>query len=603
MRASSNHAPSASPLHAVPDDPSREAQLVVVEGPCAGLRCALDGPELLIGRSQYANLRISESSLSQTHAKIVAEREGSRVVHKLVDLGSTNGTFVEGKRIRERRLSPGDRIAVGRVQLIYDCGLLVVPDNPQALQRIAPAPPGLRSPVSVVEVGPRPLAQDDPWTMVIAALRFGRRYALLLGLGTVLGTGLGVGSYWVAQPNVTANFQLSLVGTPQDNPVETQRRDNLQFFRTPGENFTRPALIADALRELGDDDVTASDIRDVKDRLSLAKQGQYVWAGSFTAPNGIEALDYLDVHVRRFLEREIDTPLKGLVNEVETLTAEVDDAKQSMTGLELSKADWSREAKGVIPDQAAALQQLVFDLRLDLSKANAAVSVAIANRKLAKKLLSSEDPQRQTFHEQAQPYAERIAELNAEVAEAKAANKGPMHPDVLTRQAEIARLQGLFRDTRERGSTRITKSKNPAYAVLRSRYEVAKTDVANAQTERARLQRDLTQAELSVEQLPAREAEYAELMRDLEVMRERHNSAALKLQTSEVRLQLERSQADARYDMLAPPNVEPTSRTRTLLVRGGFGAMVGMIFMLCIAVLAEMRRAIAARVGPGGLWG
>ncbi|MBL4684048.1 MAG: FHA domain-containing protein [Nannocystaceae bacterium] len=602
MRASSNHAPSASPLHAVPDDPSREAQLVVVEGPCAGLRCALDGPELLIGRSQYANLRISESSLSQTHAKIVAEREGSRIVHKLVDLGSTNGTFVEGKRIRERRLSPGDRIAVGRVQLVYDCGLLVVPDNPQALQRIAPAAPGLRSP-AVVEVGPRAMAPDDPWAMVIAALRFGRRYALLLGLGTVLGTGLGVGSYWVSQPNVTANFRLSLVGAPQDNPVETQRRNNLQFFRTPGENFTRPALIADALRELGDDDVSASEIRDVKGRLSLSKRGQYVWAGSFTAPNGVQALDYLDVHVRQFLEREIDAPLKGLVNEVETLTAEVDDAKQSMTALELSKAEWSREAKGVIPDQAAALQQLVFDLRVDLSKANAAVTVAIADRKLAKKLLSSEDPQRQTFHEQARPYAQRIAELKAEVAEAKAANKGPMHPDVLTRQAEIARLQGLYKNTRERGSTRITKSKNPAYAVLRSRYEVAKTDVANAQTERARLQRDLTQAELSVEQLPAREAEYAELMRDLEVMRERHNGAALKLQTSEVRLQLERSQADARYDMLAPPNVEPTSKARVLLLRGGLGAMVGIILMLCIAMLAEMRRAIAARVGPGGLWG
>ncbi|MEM6994499.1 MAG: FHA domain-containing protein [Myxococcota bacterium] len=583
-----------SPLHAVPDDPSRDAQLVVIDGPSAGFRCALRGPEFIIGRSQYAHLQISEASLSQNHAKVVAEIEGGSIVHRLVDLGSTNGTFVDGRRIAERRLMPGDRIAVGRVELVYDCGLRSVP----ALPTRAPA---LRPPLPVVDVGPPVLAEDDPWRAVIGALRFARRYALLFGLGLVLGAGLGVGSYWVSRPMVTANFQLSLVGTPQDNPVETQRRDNLQFFRTPRDNFLRTALIAESLEALGDEEVTEAKIRGVKDRLSLEKRGQYVWAGSYQAPTEEEALQYLDVHVQRFLDREIDMTLKGLVGEVATLRAEVAAAEEQMTALELSKADWSREADGVIPEQAANLQQQVFDLRVQLSEANAAVKVALAERKLAQRLLKSEDPELASKHEEARPYADRIAELNRELAEHLGAGKGPMHPDVLTRQAEVARLEGLLKQTRERGTTRIKKSKNPAYAALRAKLEIAKTNVTNAQTERNRLARDLAEAEVAVKELPAREAEYAQLMRELVIVGERHNSAALNLQTSEVRLQLERSQASARYDMLAPPNLAPVSRTKTLVMRGGLGAFAGLAFMVCIALLSAMRRAIVARVGPGGL--
>ena len=64
---------------------------------------------VLIGRSNAAELRLDDVDTSRRHAEIVCR--GGRFV--LQDLGSTNGTFVNGERIEQRELRPGDRIEVG----------------------------------------------------------------------------------------------------------------------------------------------------------------------------------------------------------------------------------------------------------------------------------------------------------------------------------------------------------------------------------------------------------------------------------------------------------------------------------------------------------
>jgi hypothetical protein len=68
-----------------------------------------EGRELLIGRLREAGLVLPEELTSRRHARIVWEA-ATPVVE---DLGSTNGTFVNGERVRRRRLVPGDRILVG----------------------------------------------------------------------------------------------------------------------------------------------------------------------------------------------------------------------------------------------------------------------------------------------------------------------------------------------------------------------------------------------------------------------------------------------------------------------------------------------------------
>ncbi len=71
---------------------------------------------LLIGRASDAGLRLDDTGVSRRHAEV--RREGDDVV--FVDLGSTNGSAVNGRGVERARLTPGDRIELGRSVLVFE---------------------------------------------------------------------------------------------------------------------------------------------------------------------------------------------------------------------------------------------------------------------------------------------------------------------------------------------------------------------------------------------------------------------------------------------------------------------------------------------------
>jgi pSer/pThr/pTyr-binding forkhead associated (FHA) protein len=72
-------------------------------------------PETLIGRSASSHLRVADDSISREHAVVLLE--GERYV--LEDLQSTNGTRVNGKRIRSAPLENGDEIQIGQTRIHF----------------------------------------------------------------------------------------------------------------------------------------------------------------------------------------------------------------------------------------------------------------------------------------------------------------------------------------------------------------------------------------------------------------------------------------------------------------------------------------------------
>lgn len=68
-----------------------------------------------IGRATGADFIIDASLVSRVHCRVTVSADGDL---ELKDLDSTNGTFVNGSRVSIARLIPGDRIQVGRVELI-----------------------------------------------------------------------------------------------------------------------------------------------------------------------------------------------------------------------------------------------------------------------------------------------------------------------------------------------------------------------------------------------------------------------------------------------------------------------------------------------------
>lgn len=83
------------------------------------------GSSLSIGRGSGSALLLQGDKVSGNHAHI--EREGSDLI--LADLGSTNGTYLNGKRIKRKTLKPGDKIGVGKHTLTV------------AISRTVPRPP------------------------------------------------------------------------------------------------------------------------------------------------------------------------------------------------------------------------------------------------------------------------------------------------------------------------------------------------------------------------------------------------------------------------------------------------------------------------------
>jgi diguanylate cyclase (GGDEF)-like protein len=77
----------------------------------AGRVFSLDHGETIVGRDPGADLWVSDPAVSRKHIRLVHDPVGGVVLH---DLGSRNGTFVEGQRVeRRRQLEPGARVQLG----------------------------------------------------------------------------------------------------------------------------------------------------------------------------------------------------------------------------------------------------------------------------------------------------------------------------------------------------------------------------------------------------------------------------------------------------------------------------------------------------------
>ena len=98
-------------VSAVSSVPTGEACLVWIYPADAdiGRRIELSGSELIIGRGSDVDITIERDSVSRRHAKIV--RAGSQ--YAVIDLGSTNGTYVNDEPISERTLRDGDLVKIG----------------------------------------------------------------------------------------------------------------------------------------------------------------------------------------------------------------------------------------------------------------------------------------------------------------------------------------------------------------------------------------------------------------------------------------------------------------------------------------------------------
>jgi predicted component of type VI protein secretion system len=138
-------------------------QFIVRTGPNAGKTFMLDGTEITIGRDTSNNIPLNDAEVSRKHARLVWKTSG----YVLEDLGSTNGTFVNGNRISGSiPLKSGDAVSFGEnISLTYEAAMDVnatmvssgkAAKTAAPVQQPAPAPAPAPAYSGQVPAGPAP---------------------------------------------------------------------------------------------------------------------------------------------------------------------------------------------------------------------------------------------------------------------------------------------------------------------------------------------------------------------------------------------------------------------------------------------------------------
>ncbi|MGN6514024.1 MAG: FHA domain-containing protein, partial [Lysobacteraceae bacterium] len=109
-----------------------------VSGEGFGRSYPLVGPTV-VGRAAECALHLDESGLSRHHARLVPTNDGLQIE----DLGSTNGTFLNGKRVQRALARPGDEVGFDTLRFH-----LTAPGQPEATAHVAAGPAKSRRAIS-----------------------------------------------------------------------------------------------------------------------------------------------------------------------------------------------------------------------------------------------------------------------------------------------------------------------------------------------------------------------------------------------------------------------------------------------------------------------
>jgi hypothetical protein len=216
-----------------------DASLVIQEGAGAGSHHPVDG-ELILGREQStANLVIPDPGVSRRHARVLPHNGGVIVE----DLGSSNGTYVNGERISGPvELGTGDEVQLGDTVLGIQSGgtaatAVMPPGTPVTEHHPGPASPSQPAPSR--RPAPRRLAPSPHEPTNLPALA-----ALFLGPLSILLIFLSTGGFFIALPCGIAAIVLGTIGTRSADRRQLGHRGLARLGRLTGWIGTLLSILA-----------------------------------------------------------------------------------------------------------------------------------------------------------------------------------------------------------------------------------------------------------------------------------------------------------------------------------------------------------------------
>jgi pSer/pThr/pTyr-binding forkhead associated (FHA) protein len=583
--------------------------LLVVAGESAGKLFPLNKPELVIGRSPNADIRINEKAVSHNHARLSMDNG----VCTLRDIESTNGTFVNNELIAGPvRLRGGDAVGVGSTTFTYLAGTETTSDQTIQLRNPSQPPPGnfidavrvqpSMPPAYAPQVQAMPVQRhaDDDSISLTDVLRkvhaywvYTKRYGWLVLTCTCFGIGAGILQTRMRPPPGSAWFEMTLMSQGSANPM-ARDAEGAQFFVSAESAFRSLPLIKRTMQELGVPNLSDTGASFIQRELSFERQGyqSQLWRGEYKDTTATRAAEFLKKHLDIYLETEIDKTLKVIRTSTEFLENQLLEARKDLKAAEGKLLQFRDEHPEAIPKDAVLPNPLKQTIAEATSVAGqlTAINQEIAN---VKEQLSRGTALARGQLEKSKVFEQQVLAVRGKIAEARARGFTDQHPEMQRLRSEEQNLLRLADQTARQEASEAERRVDAETIGLREK-------LANLTAQQQRLQTQLGQAnkkvaDARIESLPELQSRYHDLSRDYEAKKKKHETLSLDLEAKRMQLEMERASSRAHYDIITPPTAEEPSMTGTMIKRAGMGGAVGLVLAVFAAAVLELRQRIMAR--------
>ena len=613
-----------------------DAHLWVCSGKNVGRRYQIGDVPQVLGRAGTCDIVVEDERASQRHARV--QFAGGR--HVIEDLGSTNGTFVNSQRVQQASLKNGDLLQVGETVYEYltdEAALNAtargsgqdqdpVPDSlrsgaQQMLRRARggpqydPAgrelvPRGSHAPAYPSDGYPPQYPgvydeeeeeeEEEGFDLVATLIRIRKIVGAYLPYwplaASLLFIGVAVGALYHKYTPIphTAAFQIVLrkTGTRDTLIPGTEGEDNVEFFGSQvGTRFLSAPVIEHAIKrvtgEVPNSKLVAITSKSLYfERIGLFRSNMY--AGAFTAMKADYAVKYLNTHLRVFLDREVEMALSQVKADVGFFQSEVEKTAKTLEEAENALSDYKSSHPEALPTQIEAQYKALFNLQQKRAELERKMVALEASLREDQRQLGAADKYTKSGFQRVNHFAPLIAATEAKIAAARAQGKGDKHPDIIKLKKELAEFQQLEIDEGSRvGGAQIAT--NPLYQSLQQRIQSNKTLFRSMEQERIQVDRDLKRQKRKIETLPRTEAEYKELVRNHQATQTQYSALLNRLRNKELLLDRERARADAQYQIVVPPRLNPVDPAEGRVVRLAIGGVLGLVFAFLISTILAFR--------------
>ncbi len=593
-----------------------EACLAVMTGASAGRTLALTALETIIGRGSGAHIRVNEPSVSTQHAKL--RRDGTR--HVLIDLGSTNGTWLNGRRIDPNlpiHLSPGDNIQVAQTVLAYLPSKDRSPEEQtQFLSRAmvvnqsssivgyggSRASPGTELLAQLLQATqpppepPRPTLEEQ-LEKLRAALLMVRRNWLTLVVGAALGALVGDASVFVSPPLSDATFTMRI--TPPANKDQVQMDpENNQFFSAAEQDFVSPALMRSTLVGLGTKFPSDTDITQTLKAIKLEPTAYMTYTATYRHRDPAYAVRFLQKHAGNYIEASVRNSIHVVQAEVEFLTTRLKEREAELTKTEAELTEFKKKHLEGLPEFSSghvSSREALMQRRVEVA---AQVSKSRLEFGEAQKRLATESPALSKKVGSAAPFEQALSEVERKLAEDRAKGFGDQHPEVVALKKQQADLKRMAEQARTSTASSLEQSANPTLIDLQRRVGSADVGARGAAAELGEINAAIARLDSILKASPEVEQTHSQLTRSYSTNKEMYTQLFGQLREAQLKLDLERTSARARYEVLIPPVSGGVALRKVLIERSLIGIAIGFVLAALVVVVREIRRFLASRRAP-----